>query len=82
VTLVSPFRSVVDRQFGRGEPVRAQHERSGRLAGSGRHHLIHAGHAELAGSLVPLFARVSHGGIHIHSMKRDPEQIRFVAEFS
>ena len=35
-------------QLGRGEPVRAQHERPARLAGSGSDDLIHAGHAELA----------------------------------
>jgi hypothetical protein len=50
-------------QLGRGERVRAQHERPDRLAGGGNHHLIHAGHAELAGCLVPLLARVGHAGI-------------------
>ena len=47
-----------------GEPVRAQHERPARLAGSGSHHLIHAGHAELAGCLVPLrVVGVSHASV-------------------
>ena len=50
-------------QFGRGEPVRAQHDRLVRLAGSGSHDLLHAGHAGLAGYLVPVLAGVSHAGV-------------------
>jgi hypothetical protein len=59
---VGPGQHLVG-QFGRGESVGPQHERPGRLAGSGSHYLVHTGHAELAGCLVPVLARLSHAGV-------------------
>jgi hypothetical protein len=50
-------------QLSRGEPVRAQHECSARLAGSRSHGLIHVGQAERAGSLIPLLIGVSNAGV-------------------